>query len=118
MKEIGLFSKGIGLGLLGALVGTIIAIPVSLVKTSLFYSGRFCSPVFVLTDNVWLTSCGFMFFEGTLGICSASIFLGGALLGLLSLLITRSRNGTPKLRWSFLTSMFYVPLLFSVYFSQ
>ena len=121
MDKAKLFSKGVGMGLLGALAGVILGVPVSLLKTSLFYSGRFCQPIAVLGESAWFTSCGVMFFDGAV-ICSLVALVGGALLGFLSILVAdrqaRKTNGTPRLRWSFWLSLVFVVSFLSVYFAQ
>ena len=121
MDKAKLFSKGVGLGLVGALAGVILGVPISLVKTSLFYTGRFCQPIFVLGESAWFTSCGVVFFDGAV-FCSLFALLGGALLGFLSILMADRQagkaNGIPRLRWSFWLSLAFAALIPWIYFSQ
>ena len=121
MDKAKLLSKGVGLGLLGALAGEILGVPISLVKTSLIYSGRFCQPIFNLGESAWFTSCGVLFFDGAV-LCSLLALLGGTLIGFLSILIAersaRKTNGIPRLRWSFWPSLVFAALFPWVYFSQ
>ena len=122
MKISTLMLKGVGFGLLGALVGAGIALPLSLVKSVLLISGDFCIPISFLFDFIWLTTCGLFFIGDTLACCAVGIFLTGAILGWFSILYESRRamirQREPRLRWSFLVPMVFVALLFSVYFAQ
>lgn len=122
MKKSSLMLKGVGFGLLGALVGAGIALPVSIFKSILLSSSDFCMPFSTIGDYVWLTTCGLIFFEGTVVCCPVALFLTGAFLGWLSILYESQRamvkQRAPRLRWSFLVPMLVVALFFSLYFSQ
>ena len=121
MDKAKFFSKGVGLGLLGALAGEILGVPISLVKTIQMDSGGFCQPIFDLGETAWFTSCGVMFYDDAV-LCSLFALLGGALLGFLSVLIAyrraRKANGVPRLRWIFWLSLVFVALFLGVFYAQ
>lgn len=120
MKQSSLMGKAVGLGLLGALAGAVIAGPLSVVKTSLLYNNA-CPPFLLLGEHVWLTPCGLFFFEEPVA-CVAGVLISGVILGLFTAAWEKGRAARkqrqPRLRWSFLVPMIFVALFFSVYFAQ